>query len=151
MAAKPLFCYVDIKRSALQPGLIWGNLWRVDFRRRLLWQSHFELLEQKQEVLFGLGVTSENDFSAVCGGEVHVEHLYGGELFEDGPWSQAAGEGFEAGLEGDLQAVGQERNEDVGFDAVFELVVDGTDGQVAFEFFECLFDFGESSRGAAAR
>jgi hypothetical protein len=23
------------------------------------------------------------------------------------------------------------------------LVVDGTDGQVAFEFFECLFDFGE--------
>lgn len=31
----------------------------------------------------------------------------------------------------------------MGFDAVFELVVDGTNGGVAFEFFEGLFDFGE--------
>jgi len=80
----------------------------VDFRRCLLRQGDFELLEQKQEVFFGLGVTGENDFAAVGCGEVDVEHLHGGELFEHGPWSQTAGEGFEAGLEGDLQTVGQE-------------------------------------------
>ena len=31
----------------------------------------------------------------------------------------------------------------MGFDAVFELVVDGPDGQVAFEFFEGWFDLGK--------
>ena len=95
----------------------------------MLWQGDFELFEQKQEVFFGLGVTGENDFAAVCCGEVDVEQLHGGELFEHGPWSETTGAGFEAGLEGDLQAVSQERDEDVGFDPVFELVVDGADGQ----------------------
>ena len=43
-----------------------------------------------------------------------------------------------------MQSIGEEVDEDVGFDAVFELVVDGTNGQVAFEFFECLFNFGRA-------
>ena len=85
----------------------------MDFRWCLLGQGDFELLEQKQEIFFGLGVTGKNDFAAVSGGEVDVEHLHGGELFEHSAWSQAAGEGFEAGLEGDLQAVGEEGDEDV--------------------------------------
>ena len=87
----------------------------MDFRRGLLRQGDFELLEQKQEVFFRLGVTGEDDFEAVCCGEVDVEHLHGGELFEHGSWSQTAGAGFEAGLESDLQAVRQERDKDVGF------------------------------------
>jgi hypothetical protein len=53
----------------------------------LLRQGEPKLLEQKQEIFFGLGITGENDFTAVCGGQMDVEHLHGGELFENGPWS----------------------------------------------------------------
>jgi hypothetical protein len=45
---------------------------------------------------------------------VDVEHLYGGKLFEHGPRGQAAGAWFQTGLEGDLQAVGKERDEPKG-------------------------------------
>ena len=47
------------------------------------------------------------------------------------------------GLEGDLQAVGKERDENVRFDPGVQLMVDGTNTQVALELFERLFDFGE--------
>lgn len=113
---------------------------RVDLRRGLLGQCHFELFEQKQEVPFGLGITGENDCAAVRGGKVDVEHLHSGKLLEHGSWSQAASEGFQTGLEGNLQAVIKERDKDVGLNAVFELVVDWTNGQVTFEFSESLFD-----------
>ena len=75
------------------------------------------MLEQKQEVFFGLGVAGKNDFAAVCGGQMNVEHLHGSELFEHSPRSQA-GEGFEARFEGDLQAVGQEGDEPRGWEAL---------------------------------
>jgi hypothetical protein len=42
-----------------------------------------------------------------------------------------------------LQAVGHEAEEDVGCDALFSLVIDRADGEVAFEFFEGLFALGE--------
>ena len=101
------------------------------------------MLEQKHQVFLRLGVAGENDFSTVCSGEMDVEHLHGGELFEDSAWSQSAGARFETGLEGDLQAIGEEGDENVRFNAAFKLVVNGSDRQVAFEFFKCLFDFGE--------
>jgi hypothetical protein len=46
-------------------------------------------------------------------------------------------------LQGNLQAVGNEGHEDVGLDALIGLVVDGADGQVAFQLLEGLLDFGE--------
>lgn len=52
-----------------------------------------------------------------------VDHLNCGELFENGAWGQAAGAALEAGFESDLQAISQERDKDVGFDALLELVV----------------------------
>jgi hypothetical protein len=41
---------------------------------------------------------------------------------------------------GDVQAVGPEGDEDVGFDAGFALMVDRANRQIAFEIFERLFD-----------
>lgn len=115
----------------------------LDFRRALFGEGQLELVEQELEVFLGLGVAGHDDLAAVGGGQVDVEHLHGGELFEHGARGQPAGGAFEPGLEGHLQAVGEEGYEDVGMDAAFELVVDGAQGQVAFEFFEGLFDFGE--------
>lgn len=35
---------------------------------------------------------------------------------------------------------------DVRFDVVVELVMDGANGEVAFQFFECLLYFGQAAR-----
>ena len=49
-------------------------------------------------------------------------------------------------FEGDfLDAVGKEADEDVRFDAFVGLVVDKAYVKAAYEFFEGLFDFGESN------
>ncbi len=46
-------------------------------------------------------------------------------------------------FERDHQAVSEERYEDVGFDARFELVMDGADREVVLQFLERLLDFDE--------
>ena len=72
-----------------------------------------------------------------------VEHLHGGKFLKDGPGGEAGGALPEPGFEGDLQGVGKEGDEDVGLDPVVQLMMDGPQGKVAFEFFEGLLDFGE--------
>jgi len=69
-----------------------------------------------------------------------VDHLDGGELLERGPWSQPRRQGAQALFESDLQAVGEEGDEDVRLDAIVALVIDGADTQIALEFFERLLD-----------
>ena len=59
----------------------------------------------------------------VGGREMHVEHLHGGELLQDGSWGETGGAAFEPGFERDLQAVGEELDEDMRLDAPFELVM----------------------------
>ena len=46
-------------------------------------------------------------------------------------------------VQSDVQAVGKEGDEDVGFDTIFELMEDGAHGQVALEIFEGLFNLGQ--------
>lgn len=72
-----------------------------------------------------------------------VDHLHGAKLLEDGPrresWSQIP----QAPTQGDVQAISQKRNEDVGFDALFELMKDRADAQIALEVLEGFFDLDE--------
>jgi len=68
----------------------------VDFRPALLRQPQSELLEEKQDVLFGVGVAGEDDFASVGGGQVDGELLYGGELFQNEERSQFARAGIES-------------------------------------------------------
>ena len=46
-------------------------------------------------------------------------------------------------LKGDLKAVGEEADEDMGFNTFVELVKDGTQTEVAFEGAEAFFDANE--------
>ena len=64
-----------------------------------------------QELLVGgeLGVAAQDQSAAIGGGQVHVEHLDGGELVEDGARGQAGGKRAEPRPQGDVQAVGEER------------------------------------------
>jgi hypothetical protein len=52
--------------------------------------------------------------------------LDGRKLVEDGARGQPRSQRTQTGTQGDEQAVGQKRNKDVGFDALFALVEDGT-------------------------
>lgn len=52
--------------------------------------------------------------------------LHRGQLHQCRPRGQPGGARTQPGFEGDLQGVGQERDADVGFDAVVELMVDGS-------------------------
>ena len=53
---------------------------------------------------------------------MHVEHLDRGELLERRARRESAGAFLEPRFECDLQGVGEERNENVGFDPLVELV-----------------------------
>ena len=50
-------------------------------------------------------------------GQMHVDHLHGGELRQRAAGGEAWSEAVETACQGDLQAVGEEGDEDVGFDA----------------------------------
>lgn len=66
---------------------------------------------------------------------MHIDHHHRGELLEHGPRAQSGRQIAQPPLQGHLQAVGQEGDEDVRFNAILALVVDGPEGQVAFEIF----------------
>lgn len=78
--------------------------------------------------------------AAVGGGEMHVDHLEGREFFENGSRRQAGGQLPGLELEGDVQTVSDEGDEDVGLDALVELMVNGPEAEVAFQFLEGLLD-----------
>ena len=95
-----------------------------DFRRCLGRQSEVESLEQQLQFGLGLGVAREDQLAPIGGGHVYIDHLDGGELLEHAARGEAWGERFELLAERDVQAVGEERDEDVRFDAPLLLVED---------------------------
>ena len=75
-------------------------------------------------------MTRKRQHPAVGGGELDIEHLYVGHFLEHGPGRQPGSQHLEAGTQGDMQAVGQEADEDVRLDPALELMPDvyrGTD------------------------
>ena len=54
---------------------------------------------------------------------MHIEHLHGAELIQRLAGREARCFESKPVLQGDLNAVGKESDEDVGFDAVFALII----------------------------
>ena len=63
---------------------------------------------------------------------MNVDHLHGGEFFEHATRGEAGREGVEAPPQRDMEAVGEEGDEDVRLDPLFKLVEDRADREVAF-------------------
>ena len=78
--------------------------------------------------------------ASVGGGDGHVEHLDLAQSLQHAAGTQAGGRLLVVFLKGDVQAVGEEADEDVGFDASVELVKDGAQAEVALEGAKALFD-----------
>src|SRR6516162_8770314 len=93
--------------------LAWG-----DPRSRLDGQVEVELLHE--ELLTGIEfrVAAEDQRAPVRCGEVDIEHLDSSELVEDGSRSEAACQRPQPCPQGDVQAIGQERDKDVRLDAI---------------------------------
>ena len=103
-------------------------------------QFELELIEEKLQLGFGLGVAGKQQLAAIGGWQMQVDHLYRGELLEHAARGQPRRQGVQAPGERHVQAIGQKGDEDVGLDARRELVKDRPDGEIAFEVLEDLFD-----------
>ena len=121
---------VDPRRSALRRGG-WRRRDGGDFRWWLGGKLQFQLIQQEAELGFGLGIAGEQQLAAVGGRQVHIDHLHGGELFQHAARRQPGRQRMQAPRKSDLQAIGQEGDEDVRLDARLELVKDRPDRQVA--------------------
>ena len=102
-----------------------------------------ELVDQELEFRLGVGVTGQQHLAPVGGRQMNIDHLDGGELLESAARGQSWRQGMQATLQRDLQAVGQKRDEDVGFDPLLVLMEDRPDRQIAFQILERLFDGNE--------
>src|SRR6516165_12646543 len=101
---------------------------RGDYRSWLGGQGELELVEQQYEFGFRLSVAGEQQFAAIGGRHVEVDHLHGGELLDGAPWRQAGRQGLQSPsrLDADLELMGQR-----------------PDGEVALPVFEGLLDADE--------
>lgn len=96
-------------------------------------------VEQPLLVGFRLGVTAQDEGSPVGRRQMNINHLDGTELFQGGPWGEARREGTQTGLEGHLETIGQEGDDDVRFDPRLQLVANRTNTEITLEFLERLF------------
>jgi hypothetical protein len=115
-----------------------GDPWR--WLRRPL---EVELPDQELRVGVEFGMAAEDEWAAVGGGKVNVEHLDGGELVQHRSGCEAGRQRLEPRAQGDVETIGQKGDEDVRFDALDQLVVDRTPSQVVLEVLEGGLDFGE--------
>ena len=114
----------DPRRSSLHGG--WrGGLSGADFGLRLGGQDEFELIEQEREFGFWFGVAGQQQLAPVGCRQMNIDHLDGGEFLESAPRGQSWCPCMQATLQRDLQTIGQECNEDVGFDPALLLMEDG--------------------------
>ena len=95
-----------------------GNPWR-----RLRGEFEVELPDEQLLVGVQFRVPAEKERATVSRREVNIKHLDRGELIEDCPWGQASSQRPEPGAQGDMKAVGHERDEDVSLDALDSLMV----------------------------
>lgn len=80
--------------------------------------------------------------------DLDIDHLHGGEFLEHAARGQPGRMRSQLLSECDVQAVGQEGDEEVCFDPRFALVVDRSDRKVALEIPEGFFDLRELEVGA---
>src|SRR6516225_1404879 len=104
-----------------------------DPRSRLDGQIEVELLHEELLIGIELRVAAEDQRAPVRCGEVDIEHLDSSEFVEDGSRSEAARERPQPRPQGDVQAIGQERDEDVRLDAADQLMVDRPQLQIVLE------------------
>ncbi len=119
-----------------------GSLWlgQADARGCLGRQLEIQSGQQERHVPVRFGASHQQQFPPVGRGRAHVQELQRGEFLEDHAGHQAAGQRLEPLPQGDAQAIRQEGHEEVGFDPVGFVMVNGPQPQVAFQGAEGFLD-----------
>ena len=104
-----------------------------DFGGRLGRQDQVHSVDEEAQVGLGVGGAGEDNLAPVGCGQMDIDHLHGGELCQRASGAEAGSEAMQTAGQGDLQAVGEKGDEDVGFDAPLVAMKDRPDRQVAFE------------------
>ena len=93
-------------------------------------------LKDEFDIGVRLNVPLKGEPAAVGGREDDVDHLQGGHFFEDGARGEAGSEGAGARTQCGVQGKGGKADENMGLNAVPELMIDRADAEIAFEIAE---------------
>ena len=99
-----------------------------------------EMLQEQRRVFVRLRVSGRNQPSSVNGRHPDVDHLNRRQLFQHGGGSQPRCIKHQAVFQRDLQAIGQERNQDMRIHAMLQPMVNRAKSQIAFQGTEHRFD-----------
>ena len=106
-------------------------------------QIELELFDQEFLVGVQFRVAAHDQGSLIGRREMDIEHLHGRQFVEHGSRREAGRQRLEPSAERDVQAIGEEGDEDVRFDALFALMVDRAQIQIVLHVLEGGFDFDE--------
>ena len=87
-----------------------------------------------------LSVARQHQLAPVGGGQMDVDHLHRCELLQHRPWRESGGTGAGVVFQRHVQAIGDEGDKDVGFDAWVGLMIDRANGEVVFELFDWVIE-----------
>ena len=121
------------KRSSLQGKRGWGGALPGcgDPRRRLTRQAEIKLPGQNLLAGIEFGIAAQDRHAAIRGREANVEHLDDGKFVAHGLRRQAVSQWLEPCTQGDAQTVSQEGDEDMGFDALFQSMINRTQSKIS--------------------
>src|SRR5579862_5954341 len=93
--------------ATLQKVCTKGSVWQeLSFLRdawgRLRRQFPIQLRQDHLVVFLRLGVAAKDQLASVRGGKMDIQHLHGGELFQDRAWRQARRQRSQAGAQVDV-------------------------------------------------
>ena len=103
-------------------------------------KTQIEFLQNKGDVGARLGVPDQEQFAAVGCRDAHIEHLDGGKFLEDDPRHQPGGVAAQLLAQGGHEAISEEGDEQVRFDALGFLVKDRAQAQISLEGTKRLLD-----------
>ena len=102
-----------------------------------------ECIKDELLVCFGSCVAREDQIPFISNGKMHIDHLDGGEFFDGRPGREPRGRLRKQKSQCLREAVGDEGDEDVAFNARLFAMEDRPDAQVALERSESLLNLPE--------
>ena len=114
-----------------------------DARRRLGRQLHVQMIEDGLDLFVRLRVPRHDQPAAIEHRNPDLDHLDGGELFKHSRRRQSRGMNHQPVLQRDLQAVSEERNQNMSIGPVLELMLDRSNPQFALQRPEDRLDLGQ--------
>jgi hypothetical protein len=111
--------------------------------RRLCREVQSQFPQNQFLIRLWLSISRHHEMPTVSGRQPHIQHLDRLQLFQDRSQHQPRRMNLQTLLERHHLTVGKECDEDVRFDSVFQLMMNGAHSEIALECFEHGLDLSE--------